>query len=81
MLNKTDWKENDGMLQCTITTERYAEAVAAVVNIAMLADKHNHHPTMTLGYNTVDVSLTTHDEGNTVTDKDHKLAKAIDDII
>lgn len=76
-LTKTDWKEKDGALCCTVHTEGYIEAVAIVVKIAMLAEVHKHHPTITLGYNTVDISLTTHDAGNVVTDKDRKLADAI----
>ncbi len=81
MSNNKNWKEESGALHRSIKTDGYAEAVATVVNIAMVADKQNHHPTMTIGYNTVDIMLTTHDQGNTITDKDRKLARAIDDIV
>ncbi|MCH8546099.1 MAG: 4a-hydroxytetrahydrobiopterin dehydratase [Cryomorphaceae bacterium] len=76
-MNKTDWKENEDALHCTIKTDGYIEAVSIVVKIAMLAEEHKHHPTITLGYNTVDIRLTTHDAGNVVTDKDRKLSEAI----
>jgi 4a-hydroxytetrahydrobiopterin dehydratase len=32
-------------------------------------------------YNKVSLSLTTHDAGNTITDKDYALAKSIDQLI
>jgi 4a-hydroxytetrahydrobiopterin dehydratase len=38
----------------------------------------NHHPSWSNTYNTVSFSLSTHDAGDVVTEKDHKLAKAID---
>ncbi len=46
----------------------------------MIAEKMNHHPTWSNTYNKVDIILSTHDAGNTVTDKDRKLATAIDGV-
>lgn len=48
--------------------------------VALLAEKQNHHPEWKNVYNTVEVWLTTHDEGNTITEKDEALAKAIDSL-
>lgn len=44
----------------------------------MLAEKMNHHPNWSNVYNRVTVELSTHDAGNIVTEKDRKLAEAID---
>lgn len=44
---------------------------------AMMAEKLNHHPEWANVYNTVDVTLTTHD-ANGITDLDIKLAKFMD---
>jgi 4a-hydroxytetrahydrobiopterin dehydratase len=41
---------------------------------------HNHHPEWSNVYNKVSVKLTTHDAGNSVTEKDEKLAVALDAI-
>jgi 4a-hydroxytetrahydrobiopterin dehydratase len=41
---------------------------------------HNHHPEWSNVYNKVSVKLTTHDAGNSVTEKDEKLAVALDTI-
>jgi len=38
----------------------------------------NHHPDWSNVYNKVTIKLNTHDAGSVVTEKDHKLAAAID---
>jgi 4a-hydroxytetrahydrobiopterin dehydratase len=45
--------------------------------VALLAEKHNHHPNWSNVYNQVTIHLNTHDAGNVVTEKDEKLAEAI----
>lgn len=45
--------------------------------VAILAHKMKHHPTITTTYNKVHLSLLTHDAGNKITYKDVKLALAI----
>ena len=45
------------------------------------AEKMNHHPEWTNVYNRVEFWLSTHDAGDTVTEKDHKLAKKIDALL
>jgi 4a-hydroxytetrahydrobiopterin dehydratase len=49
-----------------------------MTKVAIQAEKMNHHPTWTNNYNTVSFELCTHDAGSIVTDKDRKLAEAID---
>lgn len=49
--------------------------------VAILAEKMNHHPYWTNVYNTVHFELSTHDEGDRVTKKDHDLAKVIDKLV
>ncbi|NCP85611.1 MAG: pterin-4-alpha-carbinolamine dehydratase, partial [Bacteroidetes bacterium] len=44
------------------------------------AEQQGHHPNWSNVYNKVEFELTTHDEGNTITAKDRKLAEAIDKI-
>lgn len=47
--------------------------------IASLAHQQRHHPTITTTYNKICIELTTHDNGNRVTEKDTRLALAIQD--
>ncbi len=48
--------------------------------VALQAEKADHHPNWSNVYNRVSIHLTTHDAGNTVTAKDVDLAVAINQI-
>lgn len=74
------WVEKNNKLSKTFKFSDFQEAFAFMTRVAFLAEKHNHHPNWSNVYNTVDIELTTHDAGNTVTEKDRNLAKAIDQI-
>lgn len=58
----------------------FEEAMAFVNKVGELAEKANHHPDINLGWGYVQVWLTTHSESK-ITDKDHDLAVAIDQIL
>lgn len=75
------WAQSDGKLQRTFTFANFSEAFAFMTRVAFLAEKQNHHPEWTNVYNTVKISLCTHDAGNVITEKDHKLAAAIDRLV
>lgn len=75
------WVEENNRLKKTFKFSDFQEAFAFMTRVAFLAEKHNHHPNWSNVYNTVEIELTTHDAGNTITEKDHKLAKAIDKIL
>lgn len=55
----------------------FNQAFGWMSRVAMLAEKMDHHPEWFNVYNRVEVTLTTHD-ARSVTDKDIKLAKAMD---
>jgi 4a-hydroxytetrahydrobiopterin dehydratase len=50
-----------------------------VSQVALLAEKKNHHPKIVLEYNTVIIELISHDK-NEVTQRDMDLAEQIDKI-
>jgi 4a-hydroxytetrahydrobiopterin dehydratase len=75
-----DWRQNDHSLEKEFKFRDFTEAFGFMAKVALIAEKMDHHPTWTNTYNTVRISLSTHDAGNTVTDKDHKLARAIDEL-
>lgn len=72
------WKEENDRLKKTFTFKDFTEAFGFMSKVAIVAEKMNHHPTWTNTWNTVSFELCTHDAGNKVTDKDRKLAQAID---
>jgi 4a-hydroxytetrahydrobiopterin dehydratase len=79
--NETGWTEEDGVLRRRLTFTNFSEAFAFMTRVALLAEKMNHHPEWTNVWNRVDITLTTHDAGNTVTDNDRAMAAAIDALI
>lgn len=75
------WKEADNKLTRTFTFSDFNEAFGFMTRVALLADKMDHHPEWSNVYNTVHITLSTHDAGDVVTDKDRTLAKAIDGLL
>lgn len=75
------WKEENNCLKKTVQFKNFQEAFAFMTRVAFLAEKMNHHPDWRNVYNRVEISLSTHDAGDIVTEKDHKLAEAIDKIL
>ena len=75
-----NWTENNNELSKTFVFNSFMEAMNWMVKASVEIDKQNHHPTWANVYNKVHVSLTTHDEGNTITHKDRELAQALDTI-
>lgn len=75
------WKEENNKLKRTFEFKDFSEAFAFMTRVALIAEKQNHHPWWSNVYNKVEMELNTHDAGDTVTEKDWKLAKAIDKLI
>jgi 4a-hydroxytetrahydrobiopterin dehydratase len=74
------WEEKDNQLYRSFKFSDFGEAFSFITHVALIAEKMNHHPTWTNTYNKVDIWLTTHDKGNTITEADRTLAAAIDKI-
>ncbi|MBD1397396.1 4a-hydroxytetrahydrobiopterin dehydratase [Pontibacter sp. JH31] len=74
------WKEEDNKLTRSFQFKDFRAAMAFMNRVADIAEELNHHPWWSNVYNKVDIELTTHDAGNTVTDKDKQLASRIDQV-
>jgi len=74
------WTENNDALERSFQFPDFAEAFAFMTRVAFAAEAAGHHPEWTNVYNRVSIRLTTHDAGNTITDKDRDLAATIDRI-
>ncbi len=72
------WVEKENCLYREFVFRDFSEAFAFMTQVALLAEKANHHPRWTNVWNKVEVWLNTHDAGDIVTEKDRTLAKAID---
>lgn len=71
------WNEIDNALECRFVFKDFVEAFGFMSQVAIIAEKQNHHPYWTNVYNKLTIRLNTHDAGDIITDKDHALAKAI----
>ncbi|TAE66994.1 MAG: pterin-4-alpha-carbinolamine dehydratase [Bacteroidetes bacterium] len=72
------WLEQDNKLKKSFVFKDFNEALGFMVRVGLLAEQQQHHPWWSNVYNKVEIELTTHDAGNIVTEKDKKLADAID---
>ena len=75
------WSEQNNKLYRKFEFKDFSEAFAFMTRVALIAEKMNHHPLWTNVWNTVEMWLSTHDAGDVVTDKDRKLAAAIDKLV
>lgn len=75
------WQKIDNTLYKSFQFKDFSEAFSFMTRVAMIAEKHNHHPKWTNEWNKVEFWLCTHDKGNVVTEKDEKLALAIDKLL
>jgi 4a-hydroxytetrahydrobiopterin dehydratase len=75
------WIEKDNVLKAEFQFSDFISAFAFMTKVALLAEKMDHHPFWTNVYNKVTIELSTHDAGDIVTEKDHKLAREIDKLV
>jgi 4a-hydroxytetrahydrobiopterin dehydratase len=69
--------DDSGSITKTFKFKSFPKAFAFMSEIAIVAEKMNHHPEWFNVYNRVEVKLTTHDSGG-VTELDLQLAAAMD---
>ena len=74
------WEEKNDSLYRKFEFKDFSAAFAFMTRVALAAEKMDHHPKWTNVYNTVEIWLSTHDAGDTVTERDRKLAKKIDSL-
>jgi len=60
--------------------KNFSQAWAFMSRVALLAEKHDHHPEWSNVYNRVAITLTTHDAGG-LSERDAKMARAIDRLL
>jgi 4a-hydroxytetrahydrobiopterin dehydratase len=76
-----DWIVEDNKLKRSFVFENFVHAWGFMNSVALLAEKMNHHPLWLNVYNKVEIELSTHEAGNSITQKDIELAKAINNLL
>lgn len=75
------WEVIDGKkLRKSFEFKGFLKTMSFVNAVAWVANKHMHHPDMEVSFNKCVINITTHDEGNILTEKDLKLAIALDEL-
>lgn len=74
------WSVDDGRLTRSYRLGSHVAAAALVMHIAAVQDELDHHSDLTLGYNTVSLSVHTHSARGALTEKDFALARRVEDI-
>lgn len=74
------WHSTPETLTRDFVFANFIEAFSFMTAVALVAEKQDHHPNWTNVYNRVNITLSTHDAGNMVTEKDRELARYIDGI-
>lgn len=72
------WEYRDGALRRTFQFPDFVRAFAFMTEVALQAEKLDHHPDWSNVYNRVTMALSTHDAGG-VTDLDFTLAGHADE--
>lgn len=67
-------------LKKTFEFKGFLKTMSFVNAVAWQANSLMHHPDMEVSFNKCVINITTHDEGNTLTDKDFQLASAIESL-
>jgi ribonuclease HI len=74
------WQETKHGLYKQFNFENFKEAWAFMSQVAELAEESQHHPRWENEWSVVQIWLITHEGGKKITDKDHEMAKVIDQL-
>ena len=74
------WSRRGKRLSRTFVFDDFMQGIRFLNRVAKLAEGMNHHPDISIRYNRVGLSLTTHDEGG-LTIKDFNLARKINRLV
>ncbi len=74
------WERRQDKLVLVVEREDFAQAMVVVNAVAQLAEATNHHPDISIHWNTVELSLWTHTAGG-ITQADLDMAAAIDGLL
>lgn len=75
-----NWRYLLDRLHLAVSFADFATAAAFVADVARLAEEQNHHPDLDIRYSWVHVTTVSHDAGG-ITDRDIRLATAIDEAV
>jgi 4a-hydroxytetrahydrobiopterin dehydratase len=75
------WSFSNDQLKKSYLFKDFREAMGFLIAISYQAERLDHHPGIYNCFNRVEITLNTHDADNRVTEKDFKLARAIESVL
>ncbi|MDB5175898.1 MAG: Ribonuclease [Candidatus Saccharibacteria bacterium] len=75
------WQETNHGLYRQFNFGNFKEAFAFMTRVAELANEHHHHPRWENEWSVVQIWLLTHEGDLKITEKDYRLAEAIDKLV
>lgn len=76
-LATVDWTRAGDQIEKEVTLSDFRAAMAFVNQVADIAERLDHHPDISISWNRVGLSVSTHDSGG-LTALDFELARAVD---
>jgi 4a-hydroxytetrahydrobiopterin dehydratase len=73
------WILQEGKLQRNFVFGDFVQAFGFITQVALLAERIDHHPEWSNSYKHVSIMLSSHDAGG-LTEQDFRLAAAIDEL-
>lgn len=61
--------------------DNFVNSLEFVNKLGELAEEANHHPDITFGWGYATITFTTHDSGNTLSDKDIAMARRVNETL
>ena len=71
------WRREGSTLRRRFEFGTFSQAFAFATRLALLAEKHGHHPDLSVGWGYVEAAFTTHSVGG-LTENDYIMAARID---
>ena len=78
--NEFKWIEKNDKLKRKFEFKDFNEALSFINRLATICESMNHHPEINWVYNKIELTLSTHDAGDKITELDYQLANKIDEI-
>lgn len=75
----SNWKITEKGIYRQFIFQNFRQAFGFMTQVALLAEKHNHHPDWKNSFKIVEITYFTHDK-NSITELDWKMSRLIDNI-
>ena len=79
LIGREGWEHREGCVCKRFTFPNFEMALDFVNRVGAVAETHDHHPDIRLGWGYAEIAFTTHDSGG-ITEKDFELVREIDEV-